>query len=53
MKSNLKSQNTILMNGNKLKSGDLFSKSNEVLITHGEEEYKLRLTSNNKLILTK
>ncbi|MFT5702861.1 MAG: hemin uptake protein HemP [Rickettsiales bacterium] len=48
-----KHQRSITIENNKLKSGDLFSSSNEVLITHGEEEYKLRLTSNNKLILTK
>ncbi|KAA0968472.1 hemin uptake protein HemP [Aureimonas fodinaquatilis] len=31
----------------------LFSKGREVLISHEDSLYRLRLTSNNKLILTK
>ncbi|MCC6917296.1 hemin uptake protein HemP [Nitrosomonas sp.] len=34
-------------------SEDLFGNSNEVLIQHRGEQYHLRLTRNNKLILTK
>lgn len=31
----------------------LLAGAREVLIRHGDEEYRLRLTANNKLILTK
>lgn len=31
----------------------LFAVSREIRITHEGEEYRLRITSNNKLILTK
>lgn len=37
----------------KLHSHHLFSQSREVRIQHEGEEYRLRLTRNNKLILTK
>ncbi len=36
-----------------LQSHNLFSMSKEVRIEHEGEEYRLRLTRNNKLILTK
>ncbi|MGL6070685.1 hemin uptake protein HemP [Craterilacuibacter sp.] len=36
-----------------LKSLQLFSSGREVRIDHAGEIYRLRLTSNNKLILTK
>lgn len=36
-----------------LESGDLFARGKEIRIRHAGEEYRLRLTSNNKLILTK
>jgi hemin uptake protein HemP len=39
--------------GHKLDSRDLFIGTREVLIHHGGETYRLRLTSQNKLILTK
>ncbi len=39
--------------GNTLDSKDLFSNGREVIIVHGAENYRLRLTSQNKLILTK
>jgi len=32
---------------------DLFASRREIIILHGVERYRLRLTSNNKLILTK
>jgi hemin uptake protein HemP len=41
------------MLGNRLDSRDLFSTEREITIAHGEETYRLRLTSQNKLILTK
>jgi hemin uptake protein HemP len=34
-------------------SADLFGDGREVVIRHGEETYRLRLTSSNKLILIK
>lgn len=37
----------------KLNSEKLFGDSNEVMIQHQEETYVLRLTKQNKLILTK
>ncbi|WP_246157363.1 hemin uptake protein HemP [Sneathiella litorea] len=36
-----------------LQSGDLFASSKELTIAHNGESYKLRLTGNGKLILTK
>jgi hemin uptake protein HemP len=39
--------------GHKIESRDLFIGTREVIITHGREIYRLRLTSQNKLILTK
>lgn len=36
-----------------LQSNHLFALTNEVLIEHEGEAYRLRLTRNNKLILTK
>lgn len=39
--------------GNRMDSTELFRSSRELLITHGGETYRLRLTSQNKLILTK
>ena len=32
---------------------DLFKGGQEVVITHGNEDYRLRITRNDKLILTK
>ncbi len=37
----------------RLKSDELFRDSNEVVIDHRGEEYRLRLTRNDKLILNK
>lgn len=36
-----------------LRSTDLLAGAREVLIRHGEDTYRLKLTGNNKLILTK
>jgi hemin uptake protein HemP len=44
---------TLIMRGNRIDSRDLFSTEREIIIAHGEENYRLRLTSQNKLILTK
>ncbi len=37
----------------RLRSTDLLSGSREAIIEHGQDQYRLRLTSNGKLILTK
>ncbi|WP_407148736.1 hemin uptake protein HemP [Bradyrhizobium sp. ORS 86] len=44
---------TLIMRGNRIDSRDLFAAEREIIIAHGEENYRLRLTSQNKLILTK
>jgi len=36
-----------------VRSEDLFDGSRELIIRHGSEEYRLRITRANKLILTK
>jgi len=36
-----------------LSSSALFGTRNEIVIVHNDEEYRLRITSNGKLILTK
>ena len=41
------------MNGGRIDSRELFASEREIIISHGEENYRLRLTSQNKLILTK
>jgi hemin uptake protein HemP len=43
----------IALRAHKLDSRDLFIGTREVLIEHGGEHYRLRLTAQNKLILTK
>jgi hemin uptake protein HemP len=39
--------------GNRLDSKDLFFGTRSIIIVHGSEAYQLRLTAQNKLILTK
>ena len=39
--------------GHKIDSRDLFVGTREVIIHHGGDTYRLRLTGQNKLILTK
>jgi hemin uptake protein HemP len=39
--------------GHRIDSRDLFIGTREVLIHHGGEQYRLRLTAQNRLILTK
>lgn len=41
------------MNGHRIDSRELFATDREIIIVHGEDHYRLRLTSQNKLILTK
>lgn len=43
----------IAVTANRIDSGDLFVGTREITIGHGNEVYRLRLTSQNKLILTK
>uniref|UniRef100_Q07LU6 Hemin uptake protein HemP n=1 Tax=Rhodopseudomonas palustris (strain BisA53) TaxID=316055 RepID=Q07LU6_RHOP5 len=44
---------TINVSGNRLDSRQLFVSDREIIIAHGDDTYRLRLTSQNKLILTK
>jgi hemin uptake protein HemP len=44
---------SIAVRENRIDSHDIFASSREILIVHGEDLYRLRLTSQNKLILTK
>jgi hemin uptake protein HemP len=44
---------SITMIGNRIESRDLFALEREIIIVHGEDIYRMRLTSQNKLILTK
>jgi hemin uptake protein HemP len=44
---------SVAVSGNRIDSHQLFSSEREIMILHGEETYRLRLTSQNKLILTK
>jgi hemin uptake protein HemP len=44
---------SVAVSGNRIVSRELFSSEREIMILHGEETYRLRLTSQNKLILTK
>lgn len=44
---------TLTARGNTLDSKELFTDGREIIIMHGAENYRLRLTSQNKLILTK
>ena len=38
---------------NRIDSRDLFLEAREITIVHGDEIYRLRLTAQNKLIMTK
>ncbi|OAF08453.1 hemin transporter HemP [Bradyrhizobium centrolobii] len=44
---------TLTMRGSRIDSREIFAAEREIIIAHGEENYRLRLTSQNKLILTK
>ena len=43
----------LTMQGSRIDSRELFAAEREIIIAHGGENYRLRLTSQNKLILTK
>jgi hemin uptake protein HemP len=44
---------SVAVRGIRIDSRELFATEREIIITHGEDVYRLRLTSQNKLILTK
>ena len=44
---------SVAVNGNRIDSRELLSSEREIIIAHGDDNYRLRLTSQNKLILTK
>jgi len=46
-------ERSISIQGNRIDSRDLFETGREITIAHRDETYRLRLTSQNKLILTK
>ncbi len=46
-------ERSVAVHENRIESRDLFVATKEILIQHGEETYRLRLTGQNKLILTK
>ena len=43
----------IMLADNRINSADLFAGIREITISHGDDIYRLRLTAQNKLILTK
>lgn len=44
---------TVRLIENRVDSRELFLATREIMIAHGEDVYRLRLTAQNKLILTK
>jgi hemin uptake protein HemP len=50
---NARRNRSVAVVGNELNSRELFGTDREILIVHGSDRYRLRLTSQNKLILTK
>ena len=46
-------ERSVVVTGIRIDSGQLFADERELLIAHGEDTYRLRLTFQNKLILTK
>ena len=48
-----RSNRQITMVGQQVDSRQIFRDGREVMIVHGQETYRLRLTAQNKLILTK
>lgn len=44
---------SVALVGNRIDSSELFASGREITIAHGSDVYHLRLTSQNKLILTK
>jgi hemin uptake protein HemP len=52
-KSTSAGQRVISITEHKIDSRDIFIGTREVIILHGGDSYRLRLTGQNKLILTK
>ncbi|MDB5619414.1 hemin uptake protein HemP [Tardiphaga sp.] len=46
-------ERNVVVTGNRIDSRELFADQRELLISHGDDIYRLRLTFQNKLILTK
>jgi hemin uptake protein HemP len=46
-------QRQVMSRTNRIDSRELFGDAREIVIAHGDEIYRLRLTALNKLILTK
>ena len=46
-------ERTVRLVENRVDSRELFFATREIMIAHGEDVYRLRLTAQNKLILTK
>ncbi len=46
-------ERSVVVTGNRIDSRELFADDRELLIAHGDDTYRLRLTFQNKLILTK
>ena len=44
---------SVSLHENRVDSRELFTGTREISIAHGDETYRLRLTAQNKLILTK
>jgi hemin uptake protein HemP len=47
------SSRQIVVTENSIASRELFNGTREIIITHGDDSYRLRLTAQNKLILIK
>lgn len=47
------SPRTITVIGDRIRSRELFASRRQITIEHGDDLYSLRLTAQNKLILTK
>jgi len=45
-------ERVITLNGNRVDARDLFHGTSEVVISHGKDRYRLRLTPENELILS-
>lgn len=48
-----RAERSVTVVGHRIESRDLFIQTREIIISHGTDAYRLRLTAQNKLILTK
>lgn len=51
--SKMTSKYQVVITDKKVTSKELFAKNNELIIEHDDQQYRLRITANGKLILTK